>query len=44
MCSGVESSEDLLEGFEGAGNKCSSRFWALEGTHGAHAVGGTYRR
>lgn len=29
--SGVEASEYLLEGFEGAGNKCSSRFRVLEG-------------
>lgn len=28
--SGVEASENLLEGFEGAGNKCSPRFRALE--------------
>lgn len=33
--SGVEASEDLLQGFESAGNKCSSRFRVLEGVRGA---------
>lgn len=44
MRSGVEAGEDLLEGFEGAGNECSSIFWALEGTSGSCRGGGAYRR